>query len=214
MSSLQRSSSRSRSLSRSKASSRSRSRSVQSRSRSRSASRQQYHKRSRSVSPYEMKSTSYFKFTNSGDNFKKLQLKNDDYDVVAEGIRASSVQRCVDKLLPVFCRVGQCDPEKVYQDCIYDWIKKAYLHKCANHESVTKQLMTSENRVIVYCNPDDTILSCGLAIDDDNVNDPTKWKGKNILGLVLMEIRCILKEEWKSLNLDRKGRFIKKFKKN
>lgn len=199
-----RASSRTRSTSRSRAASRSRSR-----------SNSRHNKRSRSVSPYEMKSTTYFKFSDSGDRFRKLQLKNDDYDVVAVDMKASSVQRVIDKLIPVFCRSGTCDVDEVYRENIYDWIKKAYLHKTRSHESVSKQLMTSENRVIVYCNPDDDILSCGLSIDDPNVANPMKWRGKNLLGTVLMEIRCILKEEWKSKNLDKRGKFIfKKFKKN
>ena len=162
-----------------------------------------------------MKSTSYFKFTDSGEKFRKLQLKNDDYDVIVDGIKASSVQRAIDKLVPVFCRSGICDVDEVYADNIYDWLKKAYLDKLRSHESAAKQLMTSENRVIVYCNSNETILSCGLSIDDKDVSNPMKWKGKNLLGIVLMEIRCILKEEWKSRNLDKNGKFIyKKFKKN
>ena len=115
-----------------------------------------------------------------------------------------------EKILPVYCRSGICVPEEIYADNIYEWLKTVYLYKCRDHESVSKQLMSTENRVIVFCDPAETILSCGLAADDKDVANPMKWKGKNLIGLVLMEVRCILKEEWKAKNLDKKGRYIKK----
>ena len=42
---------------------------------------------------------------------------------------------------------------------------------------------------IVEANPKDTVFSCGLAITDPNLEDPTKWKGTNLLGDILCDVR-------------------------
>ena len=42
-------------------------------------------------------------------------------------------------------------------------------------------------------NPRDTRWAIGLAADDDRVLDESKWKGENLLGKVLMQVRDELK---------------------
>ena len=43
--------------------------------------------------------------------------------------------------------------------------------------------------LLVEANPKDNFFSCGLSIDDPNLDETLKWKGQNILGNILIKIR-------------------------
>lgn len=45
------------------------------------------------------------------------------------------------------------------------------------------------------CNPNDNIWGIGLSIDQSKKSTPGNWKGQNLLGLVLMDIRAELSKE-------------------
>jgi len=56
-------------------------------------------------------------------------------------------------------------------------------------------LLMTEDRMIVEASHEDVIWGIGLAPWDDAVLDESNWKGQNLLGKVLMDIRAIIKEE-------------------
>lgn len=56
-------------------------------------------------------------------------------------------------------------------------------------------LLSTEDKIIVEASPYDTIWGIGLYHDDDRVLDEKNWKGMNLLGKALMEVREILKNK-------------------
>ena len=54
-------------------------------------------------------------------------------------------------------------------------------------------LLNTGDKVLVETNFLDTRWAIGLAADDDRVLDESKWKGENLLGKVLMQVRQELK---------------------
>ncbi|RYF96968.1 MAG: DUF1768 domain-containing protein, partial [Chitinophagaceae bacterium] len=42
---------------------------------------------------------------------------------------------------------------------------------------------------IAEASPIDTIWGIGLAADDPGIENPSNWKGENLLGYALMEVR-------------------------
>lgn len=50
-------------------------------------------------------------------------------------------------------------------------------------------LLSTGDRIIVEASPYDTIWGIGLYHDDDRVLDESQWKGMNLLGKALMEVR-------------------------
>lgn len=50
-------------------------------------------------------------------------------------------------------------------------------------------LVNTGQRVLVEASPVDKIWGAGLAINDPLINDPKNWKGLNLLGFSLMEVR-------------------------
>ena len=42
---------------------------------------------------------------------------------------------------------------------------------------------------MVEASPVDKIWGIGMAKTDENINNPSRWKGENLLGFALMEVR-------------------------
>lgn len=56
-------------------------------------------------------------------------------------------------------------------------------------------MLGTGQRVLVEASPVDSIWGVGLAADDEAVLNPLLWKGKNLLGFALMEVRDRLQAE-------------------
>jgi ribA/ribD-fused uncharacterized protein len=56
-------------------------------------------------------------------------------------------------------------------------------------------LLETEDKILVEASPYDKIWGIGLSWQDDDCLDETKWKGMNLLGKALMEVRKQLQEE-------------------
>lgn len=67
--------------------------------------------------------------------------------------------------------------------------------KFSLNPELKRQLLETGDRIIVEASPYDTIWGIGLGEDDLRVLDPTKWRGKNLLGQVLMSVRERLRKE-------------------
>ena len=59
--------------------------------------------------------------------------------------------------------------------------------KFNQNEEWAKQLLETKG-IIVKANPKDNFFWCGLALTNASVEDPTQWRGKNVLGEILFEI--------------------------
>ena len=46
---------------------------------------------------------------------------------------------------------------------------------------------------LVECAGSDKIWACGVRLDDKERHDASKWKGTNLLGFALMEVREIIR---------------------
>ncbi len=55
-------------------------------------------------------------------------------------------------------------------------------------------LLSTKNMVIVEASPSDKVWGIGLSMTNKDINDPKKWKGKNLLGKCLMNVRTIFKK--------------------
>lgn len=71
----------------------------------------------------------------------------------------------------------------------FEIVKKGNLLKFGQHEDLKKFLFTTASRILVEASPVDNIWGIGLAAEHSDAKYPAKWKGLNLLGFALMEVR-------------------------
>lgn len=71
----------------------------------------------------------------------------------------------------------------------FEIVLEANYAKFSQNEALKEYLVNTKDRIIVEASPVDSIWGIGLAADSPNATNPTKWKGHNLLGYVLMEVR-------------------------
>ncbi|XP_052257913.1 uncharacterized protein LOC127862699 [Dreissena polymorpha] len=70
-----------------------------------------------------------------------------------------------------------------------DVVKTANLAKFSQNEKLKKKLFNTYPKILVEASPYDKIWGIGLAEDEPEAFDKIKWKGHNLLGYVLTEVR-------------------------
>lgn len=68
-------------------------------------------------------------------------------------------------------------------------VVNANLAKFSQNSELRQFLLNTGNRVLVEASPVDKIWGIGLAQDNPASEDPNAWKGLNLLGFALMEVR-------------------------
>ncbi|MGF2410974.1 NADAR family protein [Ferruginibacter sp.] len=76
----------------------------------------------------------------------------------------------------------------------FDLVTAGNLHKFSQHEDLKKFLLSTGNKILVEASPVDFIWGIGLSQDAKDAYNPFKWKGPNLLGFALMEVRDALKK--------------------
>lgn len=66
------------------------------------------------------------------------------------------------------------------------------LAKFGQHPELLSFLLSTGSRVLVEASPMDRVWGIGLAEDDPRAQDPARWRGLNLLGEALMEVRTRL----------------------
>ena len=52
-----------------------------------------------------------------------------------------------------------------------------------------QKLLETNDKIIAEASPNDSIWGIGLSKYDKDATNPKNWKGKNLLGFILMDIR-------------------------
>ena len=76
----------------------------------------------------------------------------------------------------------------------YEIVVEGNYHKFAQHYKLKTFLLGTASRIIVEASPVDAIWGIGMAEEDENIKDPTRWEGQNLLGYALMDVRDKLRE--------------------
>jgi hypothetical protein len=70
-------------------------------------------------------------------------------------------------------------------------------YKFSQHPELKSFLLNTNTRIIVEASPVDAIWGIGMAQDHPDVYAPHLWKGENLLGFALMELRDLLGQDIK-----------------
>jgi len=83
--------------------------------------------------------------------------------------------------------------DKLWLENRFEIVKQGNYHKFSQHAALKAFLINTKDRVLVEASPVDPIWGIGMASDHKDVLNPEKWKGLNLLGFALMEVRDELK---------------------
>jgi len=71
----------------------------------------------------------------------------------------------------------------------YSIVREGNFHKFNQHSDIREFLLNTNNRILVEASPVDAIWGIGMAADNPEITNPQNWKGLNLLGFALMEVR-------------------------
>lgn len=71
----------------------------------------------------------------------------------------------------------------------YQIVKQANLFKFSQNKDLKEFLLNTKNRVLVEASPTDRIWGIGMSQSSENAKNPLMWRGENLLGFALMEVR-------------------------
>ncbi|MBR4009600.1 MAG: NADAR family protein [Clostridiales bacterium] len=74
-------------------------------------------------------------------------------------------------------------------------VKRGIRAKFSQNPQMMDTLLATGNAILAECSPRDKDWGILLSTSDPEVQDITKWRGENLLGQVLMEVREELREE-------------------
>ncbi|WP_212004407.1 NADAR family protein [Chitinophaga sp. HK235] len=63
------------------------------------------------------------------------------------------------------------------------------LLKFSQHADLKTFLLNTKDRVLVEASPVDAIWGIGMKADHEHIENPLRWRGQNLLGYALMEVR-------------------------
>jgi ribA/ribD-fused uncharacterized protein len=69
-----------------------------------------------------------------------------------------------------------------WDDVCIGIVFKGNLAKFSQNELLKKTLLSTDDKILVEASPYDKIWGIGLAEDHPDIEDPSKWKGLNLLG--------------------------------
>ena len=105
---------------------------------------------------------------------------------------------------------------KNFNDELWDKMKYKIVftgnyYKFSQNTDLRNFLLSTKNKVLVEASPYDKVWGIKMKYDDENIENPFCWKGKNLLGFALMEARDEIKRVYKNYNLIDWSNFLYKY---
>ena len=88
--------------------------------------------------------------------------------------------------------------QEVWDKVKYSIVLTGNYYKFSQNENLRDFLILTKNRILVEASPLDTIWGIGLGKDNEKVYNPNRWRGNNLLGFALMEIRDEIRNVYKN----------------
>ncbi|WP_440960166.1 NADAR family protein [Paenibacillus nitricinens] len=71
----------------------------------------------------------------------------------------------------------------------YNIVKRGNIAKFSQNPKLGEYLKSTKNRILVEASPQDRIWGIGMSQSNPDAENPVKWRGRNLLGFVLTEVR-------------------------
>lgn len=83
----------------------------------------------------------------------------------------------------------------VWESAACSLVVEGNRHKFSQNITLKNFLLETDRKILVEASPSDTIWGIGLTQDAAEAVNPFKWRGTNLLGFALMEVRDTLTED-------------------
>ena len=114
---------------------------------------------------------------------KKAELFNDN-EILKEILKEHSPKRIRD----LGRQVKNFDA-KTWGEHKTDYVREANIAKFTQKEELREFICATEGKILVEASPFDRIWGIGMSENNKNSVDPSLWRGSNLLGFALMEVR-------------------------
>ncbi|MES2701031.1 MAG: NADAR family protein [Bacteroidota bacterium] len=71
----------------------------------------------------------------------------------------------------------------------FDTVCQGNLHKFSQHPELKAFLLGTGDSILVEASPVDPVWGIGMAKDNKHITNPEQWRGDNLLGYALMQVR-------------------------
>lgn len=85
--------------------------------------------------------------------------------------------------------------DKVWNEHKSDIVLQGNILKFSQNPELKEYLLGTEDKILVEASPYDRVWGIGMKAETVGICDPQNWKGQNLLGFLLMEIRDNLRFE-------------------
>lgn len=85
--------------------------------------------------------------------------------------------------------------EAAWADAREDLVLDGNRAKFGQNPGLARRLISTDGTILAEANPRDEIWGIGLSEDDSRAQHPNQWRGLNLLGNILMEVRRELLDE-------------------
>ena len=88
--------------------------------------------------------------------------------------------------------------EAVWNEVKYSIVLNGNYLKFTQNPELREYLLATGDRVLAEASPYDGIWGIKMGKSDENAFNPLKWRGENLLGFALMEVRDEIRRVWKN----------------
>lgn len=83
--------------------------------------------------------------------------------------------------------------EKIWDKHKYEIVKNGNILKFSQNPNLKKELLSTRTSILVEASPYDRVWGIGIGEMDPSRHNPKNWKGENLLGFALTEVREMFK---------------------
>ena len=118
-----------------------------------------------------------------------------------EQMRARIMQSRDAKQMKALGRQVRGFAERLWGEVRYSVVLSGNYYKFTQNPAMMRFLLATGDKILVEAGPLDKIWGIGLGRQSENASRPSAWRGRNLLGFALMEVRDELRRLYKNYDL-------------
>lgn len=91
--------------------------------------------------------------------------------------------------------------EEIWNNIKYSIVINGNYNKFMQNEKLKAFLLSTEDKILVEASPYDNVWGIQMSEDDVEIKNPELWRGENLLGFALMEVRNEIRRIWKNSSM-------------